>query len=113
MSTRTFAILDVAPATFKDLVARLAAAGVLDDYTYFHTSGRLIVFGTTAIRSEDDPARGAEARKTTPRVRAHAACNDAADALASCGFRLHSDSVRYVAGAVLAEFDDNDKAAGK
>jgi len=49
--THTYAILDVAPSTFKDITRRLIEADVLQYYQDRDDKGKdLIVFGTTALR---------------------------------------------------------------
>lgn len=55
--TKTYAILDIEEDSFQDILERLDATGTLNDYLREDTdSGCLIVFGTVALRSEDDPA---------------------------------------------------------
>jgi hypothetical protein len=50
MHTFTYAILEVAPATFADIKRRLRKTGTLPDYLQKDDEhGWLIVFGTTAL----------------------------------------------------------------
>lgn len=53
--THTYAILDVAESTFKDITQRLDEAEVLAFYQDQDEKGKdLIVFGTTALRVDVD-----------------------------------------------------------
>ncbi|HTD65037.1 MAG TPA: hypothetical protein VK846_00705 [Candidatus Limnocylindria bacterium] len=52
MSTHTYTILEVATATFNDLQARLARAGVLREFLAQDDGRNVLIFGTVAIAEE-------------------------------------------------------------
>ncbi len=50
--TSTYTILEVSTATFNDLQARLALAGVLREFLDYDDGRALLIFGTVAIAEE-------------------------------------------------------------
>jgi hypothetical protein len=53
--THTYAILEVAPETYKDVRDRLEAAGVLQDYLWTGDKPEIIIFGGVALKAEEKP----------------------------------------------------------
>src|SRR5688500_1903332 len=69
--THTYAILDVAPATFADIKARIGALGreYVEQYLQREDGEELIVFGTVALQAEKTNHQGTKAPSTEKKPR--------------------------------------------